>query len=305
MQIYLPIAEMSVNAVLLLGIGGLVGVLSGMFGVGGGFLTTPLLIFIGIPPAVAVATGANQLVASSLSGALAHWRRRTVDVKMGLVMLAGGLVGSALGVALFAELRRAGQVELLVSLCYAILLGGVGSLMFIESLRSLRRVRRGAGAGGQRRGHGWTQALPLKLRFRESKLYISAIPPFGIGLVVGVLAAVMGVGGGFLMVPAMIYLLGMPTGVVVGTSLFQIVFVTGFTTLLHAVQTRTVDAVLAVLLILGGVVGAQFGARIGARLPAEKLRLLLAAMVLAVAVKLGLDLVIPPVETFSLAPVVR
>jgi uncharacterized membrane protein YfcA len=304
MQIYLPIAEMSVNAAVLLGIGGLVGVLSGMFGVGGGFLTTPLLIFIGIPPAVAVATGANQLVASSLSGALAHWRRRTVDVKMGLVMLAGGLVGSALGVALFAELRRAGQVELLVSLCYAVLLGGVGALMLVESLRSLRRVKRGVGAA-VRRGHGWAQALPLKLRFRESRLYVSAIPPFGIGLVVGVLAAVMGVGGGFLMVPAMIYLLGMPTGVVVGTSLFQIVFVTGFTTLLHAVQTRTVDAVLAVLLILGGVVGAQVGARIGARLPAEKLRLLLAAMVLAVAAKLGLDLVIPPAETFSLAPVAR
>jgi uncharacterized membrane protein YfcA len=227
-----------------------------------------------------------------------------VDVKMGLVMLAGGLVGSALGVALFAELRRAGQVELLVSLCYTILLGGVGALMFIESLRSLRRVRRG-GAAPVRRGHGWTQSLPLKLRFRESKLYISAIPPFAIGLAVGVLAAVMGVGGGFLMVPAMIYLLGMPTGVVVGTSLFQIVFVTGFTTLLHAVQTRSVDAVLAVLLILGGVVGAQLGARIGARLPAEKLRLLLAAMVLAVAARLGLDLVIAPAETFSLAPVVR
>ncbi len=307
MQIYLPIAEMSVNALLLLGIGGLVGLLSGMFGVGGGFLTTPLLIFVGIPPAVAVATGANQLVASSLSGALAHWRRRTVDVKMGLVLLAGGLVGSAFGVSLFAALRRAGQVELIVSLCYVVLLGGVGGLMLVESLSSLRALRalRAGGPARSRAGHSWLQGLPLKLRFRESKLYVSAIPPFAIGLAVGVLAAVMGVGGGFLMVPAMIYLIGMPTGVVVGTSLFQIVAVAGFTTLLHAVQNGTVDAVLAVLLILGGVVGAQYGARIGARLPAERMRLLLAALVLAVAVKLGLDLAIPPAERFSLAPVVE
>jgi uncharacterized membrane protein YfcA len=301
MQIYLPIAEMSVNGLLLLGIGGLVGVLSGMFGVGGGFLTTPLLIFIGIPPAVAVATGSNQLVASSLSGALAHWRRRTVDVRMAAVMLAGGLLGSAAGVAAFAALRRAGQVDLLVSLSYATLLGVVGSLMLAESLRTLRRARRGAPPAA-RRGHRWVHALPLKLRFRESKLHISALPPAAVGFVVGLLSAVMGVGGGFLAVPAMIYLLGMPTGVVVGTSLFQIVFVTAFTTLLHAVQTRTVDVVLAVLLILGGVVGAQFGARIGARLPAERLRLLLAATVLAVAAKLGLDLVIPPAEPFSLTP---
>jgi len=304
MQIYLPIAEMSVNALLLLGIGGLVGLLSGMFGVGGGFLTTPLLIFVGIPPAVAVATGANQLVASSLSGALAHWRRRTVDVRMGLVLLAGGLAGSALGVSLFAALRRAGQVELIVSLCYVVLLGGVGALMLVESLRSLRAVRAGLPARA-RRGHSRLRGLPLKLRFRQSGLYVSAIPPFAIGLAVGVLAAVMGVGGGFLMVPAMIYLIGVPTGVVVGTSLFQIVAVAGFTTLLHAVQNGTVDAVLAVLLILGGVVGAQYGARIGARLPAERMRLLLATLVLAVAFKLALDLAIPPAERFSLAPVVR
>ena len=300
MQLYLPIAEMAVNAWLLLGIGGFVGVLSGMFGVGGGFLTTPLLIFIGIPPGVAVATGANQLVASSLSGALAHWRRGTVDVKMGLVLLAGGLIGSALGVQLFALLRALGQVELLVSLCYVFFLGIVGFLMLVESLNALRKRRAGA-APAARRGHSAVQRLPFKMRFRESKLYISAIPPFLIGLLVGALAAVMGVGGGFLMVPAMIYLLGMPTNVVIGTSLFQIVFVTGFTTVLHAVQNRTVDVVLAVFLLVGGVIGAQIGARIGTRMRADQLRILLALLVLTVCARLGIDLFVQPRELYSLS----
>ena len=301
MQLYLPIAEMAVSAWLLLGIGAFVGVLSGMFGVGGGFLTTPLLILIGIPPAVAVATGANQLVASSLSGALAHWRRRTVDIKMGLVLLAGGIIGSILGVQLFAALRAAGQVELLVSLCYVFFLGIIGLLMLIESLNALRK-RRGGKLRHGHRGHAAVLGLPLKMRFRQSKLYISAIPPFAIGLMVGALAAVMGVGGGFLMVPAMIYVLGMPTNVVIGTSLFQIVFVTGLTTILHAWQNQTVDVVLAVFLLIGGVVGAQFGAQIGQRMKADQLRILLAALVLVVCARLALDLLIEPVELYSVAP---
>ncbi len=297
MNIYLPIAELSVNAFLLLGLGGGVGILSGVFGVGGGFLMTPLLIFIGIPPAVAVATEANQIVASSFSGVLAHWRRRTVDYKMGLVMLAGGLVGSAIGVQIFAYLRELGQVELLVSLCYVVFLGIVGALMFIESIRAWRRT-----AGGRtapRRRHHWSHGLPFKMRFRASNLYISAIPPFMVGALVGVLAAIMGVGGGFIMVPAMIYLLGMATTVVVGTSLFQIMFVTGATTLMHAMLNQTVDGILAVLLLVGGVIGAQIGVRIGPKLKAEQLRVLLALLVLIVGAKMGYDLVRTPDELFT------
>ncbi|MEL6126331.1 MAG: sulfite exporter TauE/SafE family protein [Pseudomonadota bacterium] len=299
MQIYLPIAEVSVNAYLLLGLGGLVGLLSGLFGVGGGFLMTPLLIFIGIPPAVAVATEANQIVASSFSGVLAHLKRKTVDFRMGLVLLSGGLVGSAFGVQVFKILTAMGQVELLVSLCYVVFLGVVGGLMFIESLNALRRSRNGAPVPKRRR-HNWVHGLPLRMRFRASNLYISAIPPCVVGLAVGVLAAIMGVGGGFIMVPAMIYLLGMPTNVVVGTSLFQIMFVTGFTTLMHATQNYTVDAALALLLLLGGVVGAQIGAQLGVRLRGEQLRILLAIMVLAVCAKLLFDLVATPSELFSL-----
>ena len=298
MQIYLPIAELSVNAFLLLGMGGLIGVLSGLFGVGGGFLMTPLLILIGIPPAVAVATGANQLVASSVSGVLGHLRRRSVDVKMGLVLSVGGAVGSILGVWVFTLLRALGQVELLVSLCYVVFLGVIGGLMLFESVNALRRARSGA-KPKPRRHHGWIHGLPLKMRFRVSRLYISAIPPFMIGAMVGVLAAVMGVGGGFIMVPAMIYLLGMPTAVVVGTSLFQIIFVTALTTLLHATQNQTVDAVLALLLIFGGVLGAQLGAALGVRIRGEQLRVLLALIVLAVCLKIGFDLVIEPSELFS------
>ena len=304
MQIYLPIAEVSVNAFLLLGLGGMVGVLSGMFGVGGGFLMTPLLFFIGIPPAVAVATEANQIVASSFSGVLAHLRRKTVDLRMGTVLLAGGLVGAALGVVLFNYLRSMGQIDLLVRLCYVVFLGIIGSLMFIESLGAIRRARSAAKgkpvAPPRRRERKWVHTLPFKMRFRTSGLYISIIPPLLVGLLVGILAAIMGVGGGFIMVPAMIYLLGMPTKVVVGTSLFQIIFVTAFTTLLHATTNYTVDMALAVLLLLGGVVGAQIGTRIGARLQAEQLRVLLAALVLVVCGKLALELLLQPAELYSL-----
>ncbi len=299
MQIYLPIAEVSVNAFLLLGLGGMVGILSGMFGVGGGFLMTPLLFFIGIPPAVAVATEANQIVASSFSGVLAHLRRRTVDLRMGCVLLVGGLVGAALGVQIFNYLKQAGQVDLLVTLCYVVFLGVIGLLMFVESLRTLRRSRK-PGAVAKRRKHNWVHNLPFKMKFRTSGLYISVIPPVMVGVLVGILAAIMGVGGGFIMVPAMIYILGMPTKVVVGTSLFQIIFVTSFTTLLHATTNHTVDMALAVLLLVGGVVGAQIGTRIGVLLKAEQLRILLALMVLLVCGKLAFDLLVQPSELYSI-----
>ncbi len=300
MQIYLPIAEISVDAFLLLGLGGLVGILSGMFGVGGGFLMTPLLFFIGIPPAVAVATEANQIVASSFSGVLAHLRRQTVDLRMGLVLLTGGLVGAAAGIQIFRELREIGQVDLLVKLTYVIFLGIIGSLMFVEGLNALRHARKRGGTSARRRGHTWIHGLPFKMKFRTSNLYISVIPPLLVGALVGILAAIMGVGGGFIMVPAMIYLLGMPTKVVIGTSLFQIIFVTAFTTLMHATTNYTVDMALAVLLLLGGVVGAQIGTRIGLKMKAESLRILLAVMVLGVCGKLAGDLLFEPAELYTL-----
>lgn len=300
MQIYLPIAEVSVNAFLLFGLGGLVGILSGMFGVGGGFLMTPLLFFIGIPPAVAVATGSNQIVASSVSGLLAHLKRKTVDLRMGTVLLIGGLFGAAMGIAIFNHLRALGQVDLLVQLCYVVFLGTIGALMLVESLRALQRAKK-PGAKITRRKHGWVSTLPFKMKFRVSGLYISVIPPLMVGWAVGVLAGIMGVGGGFIMVPAMIYMLGMPTKVVIGTSLFQIIFVATFTTLSHAITNETVDVVLALFLLIGGVIGAQFGTRIGLKMKAEQLRVLLAILVLAVCIKLGLDLLIQPTEIYSIA----
>jgi uncharacterized membrane protein YfcA len=299
MQIYLPIAEVSVNAFLLLGLGGIVGILSGMFGVGGGFLMTPLLFFIGIPPAVAVATEANQIVASSFSGVLAHFKRKTVDLRMGTVLLIGGLVGAGFGVMVFNYLKAQGQVDLLVKLCYVIFLGIIGGLMFLESLNAIRNVKKGKAPA--RKKHNWIHGLPFKMRFRVSGLYISVIPPLIVGVAVGILAAIMGVGGGFIMVPAMIYLLGMPTKVVVGTSLFQIIFVTAFTTMLHATTNFTVDIVLAVLLLIGGVIGAQIGTRIGVKMKAEQLRILLAIMVLIVCGKLALELLLQPAELYSIA----
>ena len=301
MQIYLPIAEVSVNAFLLLGLGGIVGILSGMFGVGGGFLMTPLLFFIGIPPAVAVATEANQIVASSFSGVLAHLRRKTVDIRMGVVLQVGGLIGAGIGVLVFNFLKSVGQVDLLIKLSYVIFLGIVGGLMFIESVGALRRARNPSKAPPpKRRQRNWVHTWPFKMRFRASGLYISVIPPILVGISVGILAAIMGVGGGFIMVPAMIYILGMPTKVVVGTSLFQIILVTAFTTLLHATTNHTVDMALAVLLLIGGVIGAQIGAQIGTKLKAEQLRVLLAALVLLVCGKLAADLLIQPAELYSL-----
>ncbi|MCB8835983.1 sulfite exporter TauE/SafE family protein [Aurantimonas sp. VKM B-3413] len=301
MNLYLPIAEISVNVFVLIGMGAAVGFLSGLFGVGGGFLITPLLIFYNIPPAVAVATGANQVIAASFSGALAHYKRGTVDLKLGTVLLIGGAVGSVAGVALFTALRRMGQLDLVVSLLYVLFLGGVGGLMLVESLQSMLK-RSDGGSGEVRRSgqHNWVHGLPLKMRFQRSKLYVSVIPVLGLGLLIGVLAAIMGVGGGFIMVPAMIYLLRVPTNVVIGTSLFQIIFTAAVTTVLQAATNGTIDVVLAFLLMIGGVVGAQFGAEAGRKLRGDQLRALLALLVLAVGIRLGVELVLTPNEPYSI-----
>jgi hypothetical protein len=301
MQLYLPVAEMSANVFVFLAMGGAVGFLSGMFGVGGGFLMTPLLIFAGIPAAIAVGTEAAQILAASVSGALAQWRRRNIDVKMGMVLLAGGLVGSVIGVELVVVLRRAGLFDVFVSACYVTFLGVIGMLMLIESTNTIRQSRSGRVVAGRRSGqHNWVHGLPLKMRFHRSKLYISALPPMLLGVFVGLLAAIMGVGGGFIMVPAMIYLLRIPTSVVVGTSLFQIVFLTAATTVLHASQNQNVDVVLAVILMTGGVIGAQFGAVAGQRLKGEELRFLLATFILAVCARFAWQLVAPPSEIYSI-----
>lgn len=302
-EIYLPIAEMSMNLLVILGMGGAVGFLSGMFGVGGGFLMTPLLIFAGIPTAVAVATEANQIVASSVSGALAQWRRGNVDFKMGAILLAGGMAGAVVGVQFVKLLRQTGQVDLIISLSYVTFLGIIGSLMLIESARAILRARAGKRVSARKPGqHNWIHGLPFKMRFKRSKLYISAIPPLVIGAFVGLLAAIMGVGGGFIMVPAMIYLLRVPTSVVIGTSLFQIIFVTSTVTILHAATNQTVDVLLAVVLMIGGVIGAQMGARAGQHLKGEQLRALLAIMVLGVSLRLLFGLVVEPDELFSIGP---
>ena len=303
MNIYLPIAEMSVDVFLFLGLGGAVGFLSGLFGVGGGFLMTPLLIFIGIPPAVSVATEANQIVAASVSGAIAHMRRKNVDFKMGLVLTAGGFVGSGVGVLIFTLLRQVGQVDLLIASSYVVMLAAIGSLMLFESSRTILRRQAGTATRGKLHQHMWLHGLPFKMRFRRSRLYISAILPLGIGFIVGILAAIMGVGGGFIMVPAMIYLLGMPTAIVVGTSLFQIIFVTSSVTFLQATTNQTVDIVLALLLLTGAVVGAQFGTKVGTRLRGEQLRGLLAILVLVVCGKIAYDLVSTPIDLFSISEI--
>ena len=300
MHIYLPIAETSVNVFLLLGLGFAVGLLSGLFGAGGGFLMTPLLIFIGVPPAVAVGTAANQIVASAVSGVLAHWRRKNVDFKMGLVFLVGGLLGSTSGVWLFTLLKGLGQIDVVIRISYVLFLGLVGALMLTEAVRTMLRQKQGR-ALRKLHEHTWLHGLPFKMRFRRSRLYISGLLPIGIGFLVGLLAAIMGVGGGFFMVPAMIYLLGMPTSVVVGTSLFQIIFVTANVTFLQALHNQAVDVVLALLLMFGGVVGAQFGSRWGARLHGEQLRGLLALLVMGVCLKLAYDLVATPESLYSVA----
>ncbi|SOE18104.1 hypothetical protein SAMN05877838_3018 [Hoeflea halophila] len=300
MTIYLPIAELSVNIFVILGMGAAVGFLSGMFGVGGGFLITPLLIFYNIPPAVAVATGANQVVASSVSGALAHFRRGTLDIKLGLVLLVGGLAGATVGIQIFSMLRRLGQLDLIISLLYVVFLGSVGGLMLWESVNSLRRAAQNKTVSLRKPGqHNWVHRLPFKMRFKRSKLYLSVIPVILLGFAIGILTSVMGVGGGFIMVPAMIYLLRIPTSVVIGTSLFQIIFVTAFTTVVQATTNFSVDIVLAWLLMIAGVIGAQYGVRVGQKMRGEQLRAGLALLVLGVGIRLGLGLVLPPDEIYS------
>lgn len=302
MNIYLPIAEMSESVLVLLGMGAAVGFISGLFGVGGGFLITPLLIFTGVPAHVAVGTSTAQIVASSVSGAMAQYKRNNVDVKLGAVMLGGGLLGTLIGVEIVRILRAHGQFDVFIALCYVLFLGVIGTLMAIESLRAVLKARDGAPGSGRRSGeHSWVHGLPFKMRFSRSKLYISAVPPALIGAFVGFLAAIMGVGGGFVMVPAMIYLLRVPTNVVVGTSLFQTVFVAAAAAILHAGNLTSVDIVLATILMLGGVIGAQFGAAAGSQLKGEQLRLLLAAIVLLVCLRMGWDLVVTPQELFTLS----
>ncbi len=299
MLVYLPIAEMPVNALLMLALGGAVGFLSGMFGVGGGFLMTPMLIFAGVPSAVAVATGANPLIASSITGTIAQYRRKNVDIKLGLYLLAGGAGGALLGVLIVRYLRQIGQIDLFVALLYVVFMSSVGGMMLLESLRALHKVRQGHTAVAKRRQHSWIHRLPFKTRFTASRLYISAIPPVALGGLVGLMSGVMGVGGGFVMVPILIYLLRVPTSFAIGTSLFQVIFVSAITTVLQAATNQTVDIVLAVLLMAGGVIGAQAGTAAGQKLRAEELRLLLALLVLAVGLRLGIGLMAPP-EIFSI-----
>ncbi len=299
MDLYLPIAEMSVNALVIILLGAGVGFLSGMFGVGGGFLTTPLLIFYGIPPAVAVASSATQITGASVSGALAYWRRGQIDLKMGGVMVAGGIVGAGIGQIIFRALQKIGQIDVAINIIYVVFLGVIGALMLREALAALRAAQ-GPDRPPVRRHVGWVAALPWRMRFYKSGLYISPLAPLMMGVVVGVLTVIMGVGGGFVMVPAMIYLLGMSASAVVGTSLFQIIFVTATTTLLHATSSKSVDIVLALLLLLGGVAGAQFGVRAAQRLSPEKLRLSLALIVLAVAARLLFGLTLQPASLYTL-----
>ena len=302
MLIYLPIAELSVNMFIIFGMGAAVGFLSGLFGIGGGFLLTPLLIFSGVPPVVSVATVTSQVVASSVSGALSYWRRKLIDLKLAAVLSASGIVGSGLGVALFAFLQRLGQLDLIVSLCYVTLLGGVGGLMMAESARAIMNARLGRPATLSRPGRRqFIHALPFKMRFKRSRLYVSVIPIVALGLGTGILGALLGIGGGFIVVPALIYVLRVPGNVVVGTSLIQIVGTMAVATILQALTTQAVDLILAAILMVGGVIGAQFGARVGQRLRGDQLRALLALLILAVALRFLVGLVLPPDDRYSLS----
>ena len=302
MSIYLPIAEMNVNILLIILLGIMVGGLTGLFGVGGGFLMTPLLIFLGIPPTVAVGTEAPHVLASSLSGAIAHWRRKNVDIKMGIFLLVGGIAGSVVGVNLFKILREFGQIDVIIQFLFLIFLGLIGFSMLFESAKTtIKKYRTTSLIRTKLHQHSWIHGLPFKMRFHRSKLYISTIPPVIIGFFVGILSAMMGVGGGFIMIPAMVYILGMSTNVVVGTSLFQIIFVTANSTFFQSYLNQTVDVVLASLMILGGVIGAQVGARLGSTFKSEYLRGVLAILVLAVCIKIFLDLTLTPDDLFCLS----
>ena len=301
MEIYLPIADLPVNVFLVLGMGLTVGFVSGMFGIGGGFLMTPLLIFVGVAPAVAVATVASHIAASSFSGVLSYWRRKALDISLALLLLTGGVIGTGLGVWLFTVLRRIGQLDITIGLSYVILLTSVGGLMVYESVGAILRARSGKRAELRRPGtHTWIHGLPFKMRFKTSRLYISVIPVLGIGLIIGFIGAIMGIGGGFLLVPMLIYLLRVPTSVVIGTSMVLTLVTMAMATIMHAATNHLVDAVLALILMVGGVIGAQFGARAGQKMPADRLRLLLGVLVVAVGVRFALDLVLPPTEAFSI-----
>ena len=299
MDIYLPIAGMSVNALAIVALGGVVGLLTGMIGVGGGFLTTPILIFFGIPPAVAVASSTTQITGTSISGVLAHTRRRGVDYRMGAVVIAGGVLGSLVGGFVFRILQNMGQIDTVISILYVLLLTGIGVLMAKEAATALDIIKPRADAKPARRHNPMIAVLPMRWRFYRSGLYISPLAPLGLGFISGMLTVLLGVGGGFIMVPAMIYLLGMSAQVVVGTSLLQILFVTAATTLVHATTTRSVDIVLAVLLLVGSVVGAQYGARFAQKMKPELLRMFLAIIVLAVALRMGLELTWRPPEIYT------
>ena len=298
MQLYLPIADIPVNVFLILAMGAAVGFVSGMFGIGGGFLMTPLLIFIGIAPAVAVASVASHIAASSFSGAISYWRRRAIDPALAVVLLTGGTIGTALGVWTFTQLRALGQLDLMIALSYVALLTTVGGLMFWEGLRAMMRTRRGVAA--PRRSHGWIHGLPLKMRFKRSKIYLSVMPVVVVGVVIGFIGAVMGIGGGFILVPIMIYLLRVPTSTVIGTSMVLTLVTMTFATLLHAITNHLVDVVLALILMVGGVTGAQFGARAGQKIRGEQLRLLLGLLVLAVGIRFAIELVIRPEDLFTI-----
>ena len=299
MDVYLPIAGQSVNAVIIIVLGFLVGLLSGMFGVGGGFLTTPLLIFYGIPPTVAVASSATQITGASVSGVMVHMRRGGVDLKMGGVMIAGGLLGSISGAGLFRLLQSSGQIDVVIGLLYVLILGWIGSLMLVDSLRSLGYWPVPEAAQPRPRHNRWVASLPIRWRFHASGLYISPLAPFALGFVAGVLTVFLGIGGGFILVPAMIYLLGMPARIVIGTSLVMILAVSAATTMVHALTTRAVDIVLAGLLLIGGVVGAQYGALLTLRVKPDLLRLALSVIILLVGLRMFLGLFWHPDEIFS------
>jgi uncharacterized membrane protein YfcA len=300
-QLYLPIADIPINVLLILAMGAAVGFVSGMFGIGGGFLMTPLLIFVGIAPAVSVASVASHIAASSFSGALSYWRRRAIDPALASVLLTGGVVGTALGVWAFTQLRNLGQLDLTISLSYVILLTAVGSLMFWEGLRALLRIRRGDPVNLRRSGsHSWVHGLPLKMRFKRSKIYLSVIPVIAVGLLIGFIGAVMGIGGSFILIPILIYWLRIPTSTVIGTSMVLTLVTMVIATLLHAVTNHLVDAVLALILMVGGVTGAQFGARAGQRIRGEHLRLLLGLLILAVGVRFAVELVVRPADLFTI-----
>ena len=301
MQIYLPIAELPVNVLVILFMGLAVGFISGMFGIGGGFLMTPLLIFVGITPAVAVASVASHVAASSFSGAITYWRRRALDLDLAAMLLIGGLIGTTFGVWLFTQLRALGQLDLTIGLSYLILLSAVGIMMIVESMRAIMRARSGKPVEIRRPGsHMWIHGLPLKMRFKTSKIYVSVIPICVIGFLIGFIGAIMGIGGGFLLVPALIYLIRVPTGVVIGTSMVLTLVTMAYATVMHAATNHLVDAVLALLLMIGGVIGAQFGARAGQRFSSEQLRLLLGVLVLAVGLRFAFDLVVPPTEQYTI-----